>query len=166
MSLHILLIHGPNLNLLGKREPDVYGRQTLSDINDRLTAIAEENNVSLKIIQSNHEGEIVSFIGENMEWANGVIINPAAYTHTSVAIRDALAAVDLPVIEVHLSNVYKRESFRHFSYISPIAVGVISGFGALSYELALKAIIEMLGENNIVEHPDVDGAGGTNGNDK
>ena len=95
-------------------------------------------------MQSNHEGEIVSFIGENIDYADGVIINPAAYTHTSVAIRDALSTVKLPVIEVHLSNIYRRESFRHFSYISPIAIGIISGFGALSYELALGAMIEIL----------------------
>jgi len=141
---NILLIHGPNLNLLGKREPDVYGSQTLADINEQLTAFAEENGAQLKIMQSNSEGEIVSFIGNNMDWADGVIINPAAYTHTSVAIRDALAAVDLPVIEIHLSNVYRRESFRHFSYVSPIAVGVISGFGAHGYLLALEAMLKIL----------------------
>lgn len=144
MSNNILVIHGPNLNLLGKREPDVYGSQTLADINESLTTFAEQNSLQLKTMQSNYEGEIVSFIGENMGWADGVIINPAAYTHTSVAIRDALAAVDLPVIEVHLSNVYKRESFRHFSYVSPIAVGVISGFGAHGYLLALEAMLEIL----------------------
>ena len=144
MSANILVIHGPNLNLLGKREPDVYGSQTLADINEQLTACAEEDGTQLKIMQSNHEGEIVSFIGENMGWADGLIINPAAYTHTSVAIRDALAAVDLPVIEVHLSNVYKRESFRHFSYVSPIAVGIISGFGAHGYLLALEAMLKIL----------------------
>ena len=144
MSANILVIHGPNLNLLGKREPDVYGSQTLADINEQLTACAEEDSTQLKIMQSNHEGEIVSFIGENMGWADGLIINPAAYTHTSVAIRDALAAVDLPVIEVHLSNVYKRESFRHFSYVSPIAVGIISGFGAHGYLLALEAMLKIL----------------------
>ena len=144
MSINILIIHGPNLNLLGKREPEVYGRETLDDINARLTVLAEENSVNLNIMQSNNEGEIVSFIGDNIDWADGVIINPSAYTHTSVAIRDALSAVNLPVIEVHLSNIYQRESFRHFSYISPIAVGVISGFGALSYELALGAMIEIL----------------------
>jgi len=109
-----------------------------------LVVLAEENGINLKIMQSNHEGEIVSFIGENMDWADGIIINPAAYTHTSIAIRDALSAVNLQVIEVHLSNIYQRESFRHFSYISPIAVGVISGFGAISYELALRAMIEIL----------------------
>ena len=144
MSINILVIHGPNLNLLGKREPEIYGQWTLDDINARLDVLAEENGINLKIMQSNHEGEIVSFIGENMDWADGIIINPAAYTHTSVAIRDALSAVNLPVIEVHLSNIYQRESFRHFSYISPIAVGVISGFGAISYELALRAMIEIL----------------------
>lgn len=148
MSISILIVHGPNLNLLGKREPEIYGQQTLDDINSQLTAIAEENGVCLKILQSNHEGEIVSFIGENMNWADGIIINPAAYTHTSVAIRDALGAVDLPVIEVHLSNIYQRESFRHFSYVSPIAVGVISGFGARSYKLALECMIEMLEEKD------------------
>ncbi|MBC8233451.1 type II 3-dehydroquinate dehydratase [bacterium] len=142
--MNILIIHGPNLNLLGKREPEIYGQWTLDDINARLAVIAEENGINLEIMQSNHEGEIVSFIGENMDWADGIIINPAAYTHTSVAIRDALSAVNLPVIEVHLSNIYQRESFRHFSYISPIAVGVISGFGAISYEIALRAMIEIL----------------------
>jgi 3-dehydroquinate dehydratase-2 len=148
VSINILIIHGPNLHLLGKREPEVYGRETLDDINARLTVLAEENSVNLKIMQSNHEGEIVSFIGENIDWADGVIINPAAYTHTSVAIRDALSAVNLPVIEVHLSNVFQRESFRHFSYVSPIAIGVISGFGALGYELALRAMIEVLKSKN------------------
>ena len=148
MPINILIIHGPNLNLLGKREPEIYGQQTLDDINNQLTAIAEENGVCLKILQSNHEGEIVSFIGENMNWGDGIIINPAAYTHTSVAIRDALGAVDLPVIEVHLSNIYQRESFRHFSYVSPIAVGVIGGFGARSYKLALECMIEMLEEKD------------------
>jgi len=144
VSINILVIHGPNLNLLGKREPEIYGQWTLDDINARLVVLAEENGINLKIMQSNHEGEIVSFIGENMDWADGIIINPAAYTHTSIAIRDALSAVNLQVIEVHLSNIYQRESFRHFSYISPIAVGVISGFGAISYELALRAMIEIL----------------------
>ncbi len=144
LSNNILVIHGPNLNLLGKREPDVYGSQTLADINEQLSAFAEENGAQLKIMQSNSEGEIVSFIGDNMDWADGVIINPAAYTHTSVAIRDALAAVNLPVIEVHLSNVYKRESFRHFSYVSPIAVGLISGLGSHGYLLALEAMLKIL----------------------
>ena len=142
--MNILVIHGPNLHLLGKREPGIYGNQTLEDINTRLRESAAQRNVQLKTFQSNVEGDIVTFIGEHINWANGIIINPAAYTHTSVAIRDALSAVNLPVIEVHLSNVYAREAFRHHSYISPIAVGVIGGFGAHSYELALEAMIHVL----------------------
>jgi len=139
--MRVLVIHGPNLNLLGRREPDVYGCQTLPQINARLQELAESMNVELKIIQSNSEGEIVSFIGENADWADGIVINPAAYTHTSVAISDAITAVDLPTVEVHLSNVFKREEFRHFSYISPVASGVICGFGPESYILALEAIV-------------------------
>jgi 3-dehydroquinate dehydratase-2 len=139
--MNILVIHGPNLDLLGRREPDVYGRQALPQINARLQELAENMRVELRIIQSNSEGEIVSFIGENADWADGIVINPAAYTHTSVAIRDAIAAVGLPTVEVHLSNVFKREEFRHFSYISPVANGVICGFGPESYILALEAIV-------------------------
>jgi len=146
MSINILVIHGPNLNLLGKREPEIYGSQTLEDINNNLINTAEKKDVKLRFLQSNSEGKIITFIGEHRDWADGIIINPAAYTHTSVAIRDALTAVDLPVIEVHLSNIYQREEFRHFSYISPIAVGVISGFGAHSYELALLAMIRVVKE--------------------
>ena len=141
MTMKILVIHGPNLNLLGRREPGVYGRTTLTQINAQLQELAGKMDVELKILQSNHEGEIVSFIGDNADWADGIVINPAAYTHTSVAIRDAIAAVDLPAVEVHLSNVFSREEFRHFSYISPVATGVICGFGAESYILAIKAII-------------------------
>jgi 3-dehydroquinate dehydratase-2 len=149
MVIKILVIHGPNLNLLGKREPDVYGRKTLSQINARLRALAEKMGVELKIIQSNSEGEIVSFIGDNANWADGIIINPAAYTHTSVAIRDAIAAVGLPAVEVHLSNVFRREEFRHFSYISPVASGVICGFGPEGYILALEAIVRgITGDDN------------------
>ena len=141
MTMKILVIHGPNLNLLGRREPGVYGRITLTQINAQLQELAGKMDVELKILQSNHEGEIVSFIGDNEDWADGIVINPAAYTHTSVAIRDAIAAVGLPTVEVHLSNVFSREEFRHFSYISPVATGVICGFGAESYILAIKAII-------------------------
>jgi 3-dehydroquinate dehydratase-2 len=141
MTIKILVIHGPNLNLLGRREPGVYGRTTLTQINAQLQELAGKMDVELKIAQSNHEGEIVSFIGDNADWADGIVINPAAYTHTSVAIRDAIAAVGLPTVEVHLSNVFSREEFRHFSYISPVATGVICGFGAESYFLAIKAII-------------------------
>jgi 3-dehydroquinate dehydratase-2 len=142
--MKILLIHGPNLQLLGKREPEIYGSQTLEDINIHLSELAVKRGVELKVFQSNSEGDIVTAIGENMDWADGVIINPAAYTHTSVAIRDALSAVKLPVIEVHLSNVYAREPFRHHSYVSSIAAGVICGFGPLSYDLALDAMIHIL----------------------
>ena len=141
MIIKILVIHGPNLNLLGRREPGVYGRTTLTQINSQLQELAGKMGVELRVIQSNHEGEIVSFIGDNADWADGIVINPAAYTHTSVAIRDAIAAVGLPTVEVHLSNVFSREEFRHFSYISPVATGVICGFGAESYILAIKAII-------------------------
>lgn len=142
--MKVLIIHGPNLNLLGRREPETYGTQTLQQINSNLKELAAEMNVEIKIYQSNSEGDIVSLIGENVDWADGIIINPAAYTHTSVAIRDALSAVSLPVVEVHLSNVFRREEFRHHSYISPVAVGVISGFGPESYYLALRAIVNIL----------------------
>ena len=141
MTTKILVIHGPNLNLLGRREPGVYGPQTLSQINQRLQEQAEKMGADLRIIQSNSEGEIVSFIGENADWADGIVINPAAYTHTSVAIRDAIAAVGLPTIEVHISNVFKREEFRHFSYITPVASGLICGLGPEGYVLALEAIV-------------------------
>ena len=142
----ILLIHGPNLQLLGKRQPEIYGRQTLEDINSHLREIALGEGIELKTFQSNHEGAIVSEIGDNINWADGILINPGAYTHTSIAIQDALAAVNLPVIEIHLSNIYARDAFRHHSYVSPIAIGVISGFGAFSYDLALEAMIRRLQE--------------------
>tara|TARA_B100000745_G_scaffold143306_1_gene93718 strand:+ start:1421 stop:1894 length:474 start_codon:yes stop_codon:yes gene_type:complete len=144
LNMNILLVHGPNLNLLGKRQPEIYGTQTLDNINHYLIQVAQKQGIELKTFQSNHEGEIVSKIGANIDWANGILINPAAYTHTSIAIRDALSAVSLPVIEIHLSNIYKREDFRHHSYVSPIAVGVICGFGNHSYELALNAMINIL----------------------
>ena len=145
--MRILVIHGPNLNLLGRREPEVYGSQTLDEINEKLRRRAEELGVELRIIQSNYEGEIVTAIGGAMDWADGIIINPAAYTHTSVAIRDAIAAVGLPTIEVHISNVFKREPFRHHSYISPVAVGVISGLGPYGYLLALEALTNIVDRN-------------------
>lgn len=148
--MNILVLHGPNLHLLGKRQPEIYGHQTLPDINAILDrhAAASPHEVVLKILQSNHEGELVSIIGEHIHWADGILINPAAYTHTSVAIRDALATVALPVIEIHLSNIYAREEFRHHSYISGVAVGVIGGFGPLSYTLALEAMIQILQEQD------------------
>jgi 3-dehydroquinate dehydratase-2 len=137
---NILVIHGPNLNLLGTREPEVYGADTLASINQNLTAMAEQNGVKLQTFQSNTEGDIVSCIqqaGSNK--VEIIIINPAAYTHTSIAIRDAFLATRLPFIEVHLSNVYAREDFRKHSYLSDLAVGVISGFGINSYRLAFEA---------------------------
>lgn len=135
----VLVIHGPNLNLLGQREPDVYGNINLSDINARMETKAKELGMDIKIAQSNHEGEIIDTIHQAMNWADCLIINPGAYTHTSVAIRDAIAAVNMPAIEVHLSNIYKREDFRQKSFIAPVVKGQISGFGAESYYLALEA---------------------------
>jgi 3-dehydroquinate dehydratase-2 len=140
----ILVIHGPNLNLLGSREPGVYGTATLSSINGSLSKSAAKSGAKVDFFQSNHEGEIVSRIGAAPGVYDGILINPAAYTHTSVAIRDAVAAVRLPVVEVHLSNIYAREAFRHQSLISPVAVGQISGFGTHSYELGLIALLKIL----------------------
>jgi 3-dehydroquinate dehydratase-2 len=135
----VLVIHGPNLNLLGEREPNVYGSVTLEEINKDLEEKAEKQGVELRIVQSNHEGEIVETIQNSRHWADVIIINPAAYTHTSVAIRDALSAISVPTIEVHLSNIHAREGFRQASHVSPVAVGVIAGFGKNSYLLALQA---------------------------
>jgi len=138
--MRILVIHGPNLNLLGEREPEVYGSTTLGEIDERLRKRAEELGFEITTFQSNHEGEIVDRIAEARGGADAIIINPGAYTHTSVAIRDALAAVGLPTVEVHLSNIYAREAFRHTSLVAPVVTGQISGFGANSYLLALEAI--------------------------
>ena len=140
----ILVIHGPNLNLLGTREPQVYGRTTLKQINEQLKKIARKRKVSLTFAQSNHEGEIVDLIGKARKNCSGLLINPAAYTHTSVAIRDAIAASGLVTIEVHLSNIYSREEFRHKSLISPVAKGTILGFGPNSYYLGLEALIDLI----------------------
>ncbi|MGD2278640.1 MAG: type II 3-dehydroquinate dehydratase [Candidatus Omnitrophota bacterium] len=138
----VLVIHGPNLNLLGKRETDIYGDETIETINSDLAKIAEKEKIELEFYQSNHEGDIVDKISASD--AAGIIINPAAYTHTSVAIRDALSAKDLPAVEVHLSNIYAREEFRHKSLIAPVVTGQVSGFGKNSYILGLKALLEMI----------------------
>jgi 3-dehydroquinate dehydratase-2 len=140
----ILVINGPNLNLLGSREPDVYGKLTLSSINKAMDKLAKELKLSLEFFQSNHEGEIVDKIGSAHKGFSAIVINPAAYTHTSVAIRDAVAACGLPVVEVHISNIYKREEFRHKSLIAPVASGQISGFGKDSYLLGLRAASELI----------------------
>jgi len=140
----ILVIHGPNLNLLGKREPDIYGRVTLQQINNELKKIAKKRKVSLTIKQSNYEGEIVDLIGKIKNKYDALLINPAAYTHTSVAIRDAIAAASLLTVEVHLSNIYSREEFRQKSLISPVVKGTIMGFGPKSYSLGLEALIDLL----------------------
>ncbi|AZY53739.1 type II 3-dehydroquinate dehydratase [Bordetella avium] len=139
MARSILVLHGPNLNLLGVREPEIYGSRTLAQINEDLSSLANELGVSLSAWQSNHEGALVDRIqAASKDGTDFIIINAAAYTHTSVALRDALAGVAIPFIEVHLSNLYKRESFRHHSYLSDIAVGLISGLGADGYEAALR----------------------------
>jgi 3-dehydroquinate dehydratase-2 len=141
----ILVIHGPNLNLLGTREPGIYGRITLAKINQMLKNSAKKSKASLVIKQSNHEGQIVDFIGRaKTNKFQGILINPAAYTHTSVAVRDAVAACGLSVVEVHLSNIYSREEFRHKSLISPVASGTILGFGAKSYTLGLAALLDLI----------------------
>jgi len=143
-DLRILVVHGPNLNLLGKREPEIYGTQTLADIDADLAALAKDLGVEVESVQSNHEGELIDRIQEAMGHADGILINPGGFTHSSIALRDALVATDLPVVEIHLSNVYARESFRQLSYVSPIAVGVISGLGAQCYQFGLEALVKRL----------------------
>ena len=140
----VLVIHGPNLNMLGKREPEVYGTTTLDEINSSLERTGRRLGVAVETFQSNHEGEIVEKIQGAMGECDGVIINPAAYTHTSVAIRDALLLLDSPIIEIHLSNIYKREPFRHKSLVADIATAQISGFGVTGYSLALEGLGRLL----------------------
>jgi 3-dehydroquinate dehydratase-2 len=140
----ILVIHGPNLNMLGKREPDVYGTATLESVNKMLVQRARKLGLAVEAFQSNHEGELVDFIQAAVGTCSGMIINPAAYTHTSVAIKDALMLLDVPMVEVHISNVYKRESFRHVSMVSDVVTGKIVGLGIHGYQLALDALAKMV----------------------
>jgi len=140
----ILVIHGPNLNLLGEREVEVYGKTTIEDINSALKDTAKDEGVDIEIAQSNHEGEIVELIGKAKKKADALVINPAAYTHTSVAIRDAISATKIPTVEVHISNIYSREEFRRTSLIAPVAKGQISGFGINSYTLGLRAAVTLI----------------------
>lgn len=142
--MKILVIHGPNLNLLGKREPELYGSTTLSEIDRELETAAKSLGVKVKTGQSNEEGTIIEWIQKAPEEFHALLINPAAFTHTSVAIRDAIAATGLPTVEVHLSNIYARESFRHHSYIAPVASGQVSGFGKESYLLGLRAAVGLV----------------------
>ena len=142
--LNVLVLHGPNLNLLGKREPQVYGHETLSSIDEALISRGKDLGVAVETLQSNHEGVLVDSIHAAMGVKDGILINAGAYTHTSVALRDAIAAVNVPTVEVHLSNIYKREEFRHHSYIAAFVVGQISGFGADSYYLGLDALVRYL----------------------
>jgi 3-dehydroquinate dehydratase-2 len=146
LSKAIYVLNGPNLNLLGSREPNIYGRTTLADIGDMAVAEANAHGLAVVFRQTNHEGELVEWIHEAREKAAGVIINAGAYTHTSVAIHDALRALDIPVVEVHLSNTFAREEFRHHSMISPVAKGLIVGFGANSYVLAVDAVASLIEE--------------------
>jgi 3-dehydroquinate dehydratase-2 len=140
----IRVIHGPNLNLLGSREPTVYGSTTLADIDQQLQAVGTALNVTVESIQSNHEGMIIDAIHESRGRFDAIVLNPGAFTHYSIAIRDAIASVDLPVIEVHLTNVHKREAFRHHSVVAPVVVGTIAGFGPESYILGLRAAVHLL----------------------
>ena len=144
--MKILVVNGPNLNLLGTREPDVYGTLTLEKINEELVLYSQSLGVEIEFFQSNIEGEIVDKIQQSRSDCQGIVINPAAYTHTSVAIRDVIAAVDMPAIEVHISNIHKREEFRKHSYIAPVCIGQIAGFGLDSYKLGLEAIVNFLNQ--------------------
>lgn len=142
--MKILILHGPNLNLLGTREPEVYGSMTLDDINEKMIALGKELGVEVICKQSNHEGALTDALHDARTWANGVVFNPGGYTHTSVALRDAISAIVIPVIEVHLSNVYAREEFRHVSFVSAVCRGKVTGFGWRSYELGLRGLIDLL----------------------
>ena len=143
-AVKILILNGPNLNLLGTREPDIYGHDTLADIERRCAQKAKALGFEIAMRQSNNEGDLINWIHEAVKEWSAIVINPAAYTHTSVAIMDALKLVNCPIVEVHISNIYQRETFRHHSYVSPVATGVICGFGPAGYEFALEAISDLL----------------------
>jgi 3-dehydroquinate dehydratase-2 len=142
--MKVLLLHGPNLNLLGTREPEVYGSMTLDDINEKMIALGKELGADVTCLQSNHEGALIDALHDARTWAGGVVFNPGGYTHTSVALRDAISAIAIPVIEVHLSNVYAREEFRHVSLVSAVCQGRVTGFGWRSYELGLRGLIDIM----------------------
>ena len=142
--MKILILHGPNLNLLGTREPEVYGSMTLDDINEKMIVLGKELGAEVICLQSNHEGALIDALHDARTWANGVVFNPGGYTHTSVALRDAISAIVIPVIEVHLSNVYAREEFRHTSLVSAVCKGKVSGFGWRSYELGLRGLVDII----------------------
>ena len=144
--MKILILHGPNLNLLGTREPEVYGSMSLDDITAKMRELGEELGAEVTCLQSNHEGALIDALHEARTSAEGVVLNPGGYTHTSVALRDAISAIQIPVIEVHLSNVYAREEFRHVSMISAVCKGKVIGFGWRSYELGLRGLVDLLKE--------------------
>ena len=142
--MKILILHGPNLNLLGTREPEIYGAMTLDGINEKMIALGKELKAEIKCLQSNHEGALIDALQDARTWADGVLFNPGGYTHTSVALRDAISAIVIPVIEVHLSNVYAREEFRHTSLVSAVCKGKVTGFGWHSYELGLRGLVDII----------------------